>query len=97
MIHGTSEHFPVLRACLRRKILKDTIRPVQSSFGRCRCCSPSAQCASSKKPHFLKRGNAQMAKKGDARAVLEFRSAAQAMPNHPEPYYQLGFGLAGNR
>ena len=31
-----------------------------------------------------------MAKKDYARAALEFRSAAQAMPNDPEPYYQLG-------
>jgi tetratricopeptide (TPR) repeat protein len=44
---------------------------------------------------FLKRGQAQMAKKDYSRAVLEFRSAAQAMPNDPEPYYQWGLASLG--
>ena len=43
-----------------------------------------------KEQRFLKRGQAQMAKKDYARAVLEFRSAAQAVPSDPEPYYQWG-------
>jgi tetratricopeptide (TPR) repeat protein len=38
----------------------------------------------------LKRGLAQMAKKDYARAALEFRNAAQAMPRDAEPYYQMG-------
>ncbi len=48
-----------------------------------------------KEQSFLKRGQTQMAKKDYARAVLEFRSAAQAMPNDPEPYYQLGLASLG--
>jgi len=50
-------------------------------------CRTSPQA---KEQRFLRRGQAQMAKKDYARAALEFRSAAQAMPNDAEPYYQWG-------
>ena len=36
-----------------------------------------------------------MAKKDYACAALEFRSAAQAMANDPEPYYQWGLASLG--
>src|SRR5215472_18891197 len=55
-------------------------------------CQTSPQA---KEQRFLRRGQAQMAKKDYTRAVLEFRSAAQAMPNDPEPYYQLGLASLG--
>jgi cytochrome c-type biogenesis protein CcmH/NrfG len=43
-----------------------------------------------KEAKYLKRGQAQMAKKDYERAALEFRTAAQAMPSDAEPFYQLG-------
>ena len=55
-------------------------------------CRTSPQA---KEQRFLKRGQAQMARKDYARAALEFRSAAQAMPNDPEPYYQWGLASLG--
>jgi tetratricopeptide (TPR) repeat protein len=55
-------------------------------------CRTSPQA---REQRFLKRGQAQMAKKDYARAALEFRSAAQAMPNDPEPYYQWGLASLG--
>lgn len=50
-------------------------------------CTSSPQ---DKEARYLKRGQAQMAKKDYSRAALEFRSATQAMPNDAEPQYQLG-------
>jgi len=52
----------------------------------------------SREANYLKRGQAQMAKKDYARAILEFRGAIQAMPKEAEPYYQLGlaFSQSGN-
>jgi len=55
-------------------------------------CRTSPQA---KEQRFLQRGQAQMAKKDYARAALEFRSAAQAMPNDAEPYYQWGLAALG--
>jgi tetratricopeptide (TPR) repeat protein len=55
-------------------------------------CHTSPQA---KEQRFLRRGQAQMAKNDYTRAVLEFRSAAQTMPNDPEPYYQLGLASLG--
>jgi tetratricopeptide (TPR) repeat protein len=55
-------------------------------------CKTSPQA---KEQRFLRRGQAQMAKKDYARAVLEFRSAAQTMPNDAEPYYQWGLAALG--
>jgi tetratricopeptide (TPR) repeat protein len=39
---------------------------------------------------YMKRGQAYLKKKDLARATLEFRNAAQLMPNDPESHYQLG-------
>lgn len=39
---------------------------------------------------YLERGKKRLAKKDYSRAVREFRSAAQVMPQKGEPYYQLG-------
>lgn len=50
-------------------------------------CRTSPQA---KEQRFLRQGQAEMARKDYARAGLEFRSAAQVMPNDPEPYYQWG-------
>ena len=50
-------------------------------------CSRSPQ---EKEARFLKRGQAFLAKKDYARATLEFRNAANAMPRDAEPYYQAG-------
>jgi tetratricopeptide (TPR) repeat protein len=50
-------------------------------------CTRSPQA---REAEFLKRGDAQMAKKDYARAILEFRNATQAMPRDAEPYYRLG-------
>jgi tetratricopeptide (TPR) repeat protein len=44
----------------------------------------------------LKRGQQLMAKGDYARAQLEFRNAAQAMPKDAEPYYQLGLAYLGS-
>lgn len=38
----------------------------------------------------LKRGESLLAKKDYARALLEFKNAARAMPKDAEPYYQMG-------
>jgi len=50
-------------------------------------CNTSPQA---KEVKYLKLGQEQMAKKDYARAALEFRNAAQAMPRDAEPIYQLG-------
>jgi tetratricopeptide (TPR) repeat protein len=50
-------------------------------------CKTSPQAKEAK---YLKRGEALVAKKDYARALLEFRNAANAMPKDAEPYYQLG-------
>ena len=50
-------------------------------------CSRSPQAQEAR---FLKRGKELVAKKDFGRAVLEFKSAAQAMPKDAEPYYQIG-------
>ena len=53
-------------------------------------CSPA-----SREARFLKNGKSYLEKKDYARAVLEFRSAEQAMPNDAEPYYQEGVAYIG--
>ncbi len=50
-------------------------------------CTGSPQQREAK---FLKRGASQMERKDYARAVLEFQTAANAMPKDAEPYYRLG-------
>jgi tetratricopeptide (TPR) repeat protein len=50
-------------------------------------CSTSPEAKESK---YLKRGEAFLEKKDFARALLEFRSAAQVTPKDAEPYYQMG-------
>lgn len=50
-------------------------------------CSRSPQ---EKEAKFLKRGEALLAKKDYARAALEFKNAAAAMPKDAEPMYQIG-------
>jgi tetratricopeptide (TPR) repeat protein len=53
-------------------------------------CSPA-----SREARLLKRGKSYLEKKDYARAVLEFRSAEQAMPQDVEPYYQEGLAYVG--
>jgi putative PEP-CTERM system TPR-repeat lipoprotein len=48
-----------------------------------------------KEAFYLKRGADLMAKRDYARALLEFRNAAAAMPRDAEPYYQLGSAYLG--
>src|SRR6266581_2289503 len=55
-------------------------------------CGNSAQ---SREGNYLKRGAIQLARKDYSRAILEFRNAAQAMPNDAEPYFQLGVAYLG--
>jgi cytochrome c-type biogenesis protein CcmH/NrfG len=43
-----------------------------------------------KEANYLKKGQSLYAAKDYARALLEFRSAAQVMPKDAEPYYQIG-------
>jgi tetratricopeptide (TPR) repeat protein len=50
-------------------------------------CSTSPQ---SREARFLKRGDALFAKKEYARAVIEFRNAAAAVPTDAEPHYRMG-------
>src|SRR5579883_2746007 len=50
-------------------------------------CTGSPQQREAK---FLKRGASQMERKDYARAILEFQTAANAMPKDAEPYYRLG-------
>ncbi len=52
-----------------------------------------AGCATSpqvKEAKYLKAGHARMDKKDYPRAILEFKNAAQAMPQDAEPNYQMG-------
>ena len=53
----------------------------------CSACSKSPQ---QKEADFIKRGQAQLAKKDYSRALLEFRNAGNVMPGDAEPYYQTG-------
>ena len=48
------------------------------------CASPTE-----KEAKFLEGGKRYLAKKDFQRAVLQFRNAIQAVPNDPEPHYQL--------
>lgn len=57
-------------------------------------CSTSPQA---KESTALKRGKALLAKKDYARALLQFKTAAQAMPSDAEPYYQMGLAYSGLR
>jgi tetratricopeptide (TPR) repeat protein len=50
------------------------------------CRSSPAQ----KEAAYLKKGQAELARKDYARAILEFKNASQAMPRDAEPYYQIG-------
>jgi putative PEP-CTERM system TPR-repeat lipoprotein len=43
-----------------------------------------------RRQQFIAAGQGMMEKKDFARAVLEFKNAAQVVPNHPEAYYRLG-------
>jgi tetratricopeptide (TPR) repeat protein len=56
-------------------------------------CSRSPQAT---RDRHLERGKSLMANKEYARAVLEFRSAAQAMPKEAETYYQLALAARGS-
>jgi len=53
----------------------------------------SASCSKSpeeRRKGFIAIGEKMMNEKDWARAILEFKNAAQAVPNHPEAYYKLG-------
>ena len=56
-------------------------------LGLSAACNRSPQA---KEAAYLRRGEALLAKKDYSRALLEFKSAAAAMPKDAEPYYQLG-------
>jgi tetratricopeptide (TPR) repeat protein len=53
----------------------------------CAACNRSPQARSAK---FMTEGKRLLEKKEPARAILQFRNAAQATPRDPEVYYQLG-------
>jgi len=72
-----------LRACLAPVLV------VAAAVSGCNT-SPTAKEAAA-----LKRGKALLAKKDYARALLQFKTAAQAMPNDAEPYYQMGLAYSG--
>jgi tetratricopeptide (TPR) repeat protein len=46
-------------------------------------------------PRHMEAGKKMMAKKDYERAILEFRSAAAALPRDAEPFYQLGMAYEG--
>lgn len=50
-------------------------------------CNTSPQANEAK---YLKRGEGRLAKQDYARALLEYRNAAKAVPTDAEPYYQMG-------
>src|ERR1700734_2921935 len=50
-------------------------------------CNRSPEARSAK---FIAEGKNLLEKKDPARAILQFRNAAQATPKNPEAYYQLG-------
>src|ERR1017187_4887405 len=55
--------------------------------------SPEAKSAA-----YIEAGKKLLEKKDPARAILQFRNAAQATPKSPEAYYQLGLAyLADSR
>src|SRR3954447_915875 len=56
-------------------------------------CNTSPQAKEAK---YLKRGQAFIAKKDYARALLEFRNASKVMPKDAEPYYQMGLAYLGS-
>jgi tetratricopeptide (TPR) repeat protein len=68
------------------------------NIGACHCLlavllAGWAGCARSpevREAKFLELGKKQLAQKDYARAILQFRNAAQVMPKDAEPYYQLG-------
>lgn len=55
-------------------------------------CNRSPQAAERR---FLDRGAAVLAKHDYARAILEFRDAAQVAPKDAEPYYRIGLAYLG--
>ncbi len=55
-------------------------------------CARSPQA---KRDKFLAAGKKQMEKKDYARAILEFKNAAHAMPKDPEAYYQASLADLG--
>ncbi len=57
-------------------------------------CSISPQARRDK---FLARGKHLLQTKEYARAILEFKNAASAMPKDPESYYQMGLALWGTQ
>lgn len=50
-------------------------------------CSRSPQARAAR---FLEQGKKRFQQRDYARAILQFKNAAQALPNDAEPYYQLG-------
>jgi tetratricopeptide (TPR) repeat protein len=56
-------------------------------FGMLPACNNSPEA---KEARYLKRGEALRDKKDFARALIEFRNAASAMPKDAEPHYQMG-------
>ncbi len=52
-----------------------------------------ARSPEARRDAFLAKGKTYMAKKDYARAIVEFKAAAGAMPKDPEPYYQAGIAL----
>lgn len=50
-----------------------------------------------KEARYIKRAQAELAKKDYARAILELQNAIKTMPKDPEAYYQLGMACLGAR
>src|SRR5277367_1160405 len=50
-------------------------------------CNRSPEAKSAK---YMAEGKKLLAKKDNARAILQFRNAVQTTPKDPEAYYQLG-------
>src|ERR1035438_1471809 len=55
-------------------------------------CSVSPEARRDK---FLARGKALLQKHDYIHAILEFKNASKAMPQDPEPYYELGLAWEG--
>jgi Tfp pilus assembly protein PilF len=65
---------------------------VMALFALLGACAKSPQATSDK---FMARGEALIEKHEYSRALLEFRSAAKALPNNAEAYYQIGNAAVG--
>jgi Tfp pilus assembly protein PilF len=78
----------MLANIVRRPCLLAAVTALAVSIG----CNTSPQA---KEAAALQRGKSLLARKDYARALLQFKTAAQAKPSDAEPYYQMGLVYSG--